>query len=247
MRILSPGPVIAPLATLLGGWTALGGAGAGAGLKLAAAGAVSAALAGGALQFSEQVAGPGERAPYTVHSAIFTAGLQAGDQVPRGSAIVTRKLTLAPGTEQHPSIALPCPAGTRVAGLTPGAGSARVGYGYSPGTIVGMSTTARIVFEGRRLAAPAQATVGTLCKRPDAAGSLLAVPAFAAAKRVHRVCADRAYLYETPSQFVVGTVFRGQPVVIKKRDRSGRWLRVVTDAGVRGWLRSKAVSTGSRC
>jgi RNA polymerase sigma factor (sigma-70 family) len=247
LRILGPGPAIAPLATLLGGWAALGGAGASAGLKLAAAGAVSAALAGGALEFSEQVAGPGERAPFSVRSAIFTGGLVAGEHVPHGSAIVTRKLTLAPGAAHHPSVTLPCPAGTRVAGLTPNAGTARVGYGYAPSTLIGTSTSARIVFEARRIAAPAAVTVGTLCKRPDASGSLLAAPAFAAAKRVHRICAARAYLFETPARFVVGTVFRGQPVVVKVHDRSRRWMRVVTDAGIRGWVRAGVVSKGAKC
>jgi RNA polymerase sigma factor (sigma-70 family) len=247
LRVLTPGPIVAPLATLLGGWTALGGAGAGVGLKLAAAGAVSAALAGGALEFSEQVATPGERAPFTVHSAIFAAGTQAaGRAVPRDTAIVTRKLSLAAHTARHPAVALPCPAGMRVAGMTPGAG-AHVGYGYSAGTLVGVSAQARIVFERTRLAAAEPVTVGTLCKRPDAVGSLLAAPAFAAAKRVHRICADRAYLYETPDQYVVGTVFRNQPVVVKRHDRTGRWTRVVTDAGVKGWVRSKVVSKGTRC
>jgi hypothetical protein len=252
LRFLTPGPALAPLATLLGGWTALGGAGAGAGLKLAAAGAVTAALAGGAVEFSEQVALPGERAPFTVRSAIFTGGLQAGgDHVPRGTAIVTRKLTLQAGS-RHPAVTLPCPAGTRVAGLAPATGgaggtAARVGYGYSPRTLIGSSTSATIVFEAHRLRAPAALTVGTLCKRPDATGSLLAAPAFAAAKRVHRVCANRAYLFETPRRFVVGTVFKDQPVVVKTHDKSGKWLRVVTDAGVRGWLRRSVVSKGARC
>jgi RNA polymerase sigma factor (sigma-70 family) len=247
LRILTPGPVIAPLATLLGGWTALGGAGAGAGLKLAAAGAVSAALAGGALEFSEQVAGPGERSPFTVRSAIFTGGLSTGEQVPRGAAIVTRKLTLEAGKAHHAAVTLPCPAGTVVAGLTPAAGTARVGYGYAPSTLLGTSTSATIVFERRRLSAPAPLTVGTLCKRPDASGSLLAAPAIAAAKRVHRVCADRAYLFETPGKFVVGTVFRGQPVTIKVKDKSGKWTRVTTDAGVKGWVRTKVISRGAKC
>ncbi|WCB92838.1 RNA polymerase sigma factor [Baekduia alba] len=250
LRMLTPGPALAPLATLLGGWTALSGAGAGAGLKLAAAGAVTAVLAGGAVEFSEQVALPGERAPFTVHSVIFTGGLQLGGRhVPHGTAIVTRKLTLAAGS-RHPAVTLPCPTGTRVAGLTPaadGGTAARVGYGYSAGTLLGTSTTAHIVFEPKRLHRSAPITVGTLCKRPDATGSLLAAPAFAAEKRVHRVCADRAYLFETPSRFVVGTVFRNQPVVIKTHDKSGMWVRVVTDAGVRGWLRRSVVSRGSRC
>jgi hypothetical protein len=57
----------------------------------------------------------------------------------------------------------------------------------------------------------------------------------------------RPYLYETPNRFIVGSVFRGRPVVVKVHDRSGHWARVVTDAGVRGWLRSRVVSRGARC
>jgi RNA polymerase sigma factor (sigma-70 family) len=248
LRVLTPGPALAPLATLVGGWAALGGAGAGAGLKLAAAGAVTAALAGGAVEFSEQIALPGERAPFTVRSAIFTGGVQAGGHgVPRDAAIVTRKLTIPAHTAKHPAITLPCPAGMRVAGLTPQAGTARVGYGYSAATLVGTSTKARIVFERRRLPAAAALTVGTLCKRPDAAGSLLAAPALAAAKRVHRVCANRAYLYETPGEFVVGTVFKNQPVTLKTYDKSRRWARIVTDAGIRGWVKRSAISRGAKC
>jgi hypothetical protein len=49
------------------------------------------------------------------------------------------------------------------------------------------------------------------------------------------------------AQYVVGTVFRDQPVVVKKKDHSGKWARVVTDAGVKGWVRAKVVSRGPRC
>jgi hypothetical protein len=48
-------------------------------------------------------------------------------------------------------------------------------------------------------------------------------------------------------QYVVGTVFRGQPVVVKVHNKSRTWTRVVTDAGVRGRLRSSAVSKGASC
>jgi RNA polymerase sigma factor (sigma-70 family) len=233
MRILSPGP-------------ALGGAGASVTVKLAAATALTAVATGGAVEFSQQVALPGERSPFRIQSVILAGPLDAGEPVPHGTAVLTRKLTLAAGTRRHPSIALPCPGGTRVAGLSPDHG-VRVSYGYSRGTLVGSSTTARIVFAAKRLSAPAAITVGTLCKRPDATGSLLAVPAFAASKHVRRVCSARAYLFETPSQFVVGTVFRGQPVVLKRQDRTKRWARVTTDAGITGWLRSRAISRGSRC
>jgi hypothetical protein len=46
---------------------------------------------------------------------------------------------------------------------------------------------------------------------------------------------------------VVGTVFRGQPVLVKTRDRTGRWTRVTTDAGIGGWVRTHVLSKGARC
>jgi hypothetical protein len=141
----------------------------------------------------------------------------------------------------HPPVRLACPAGTRVAGLLPSRG-AGVSHGYAASTIVGSSTVARLVFEPTALRAPASMTVGTVCKRPNAIGSILAAPVFfAATAQLNRVCARRAYLYETPSGLVVGTVFRGQPVTRVRRTANRRWWRIRTDAGVRGWVRSTAL------
>ena len=85
-------------------------------------------------------------------------------------------------------------------------------------------------------------TVGTVCKRPNAVGPVLAAPVFfAAGTRVNRICARRSYLFESPAGLVVGTVFRGQPVTRLKRTANRRLWRIRTDAGVRGWVRASAL------
>jgi RNA polymerase sigma factor (sigma-70 family) len=213
----------------------------GGGSKAATTVAVTAAVAGGAYGVA-QVTGPGQPAPMTVRSAVFFGGiLYSGDKMPQGTAMVRKTVRLAAGTARHPAVTLQCPAATRVAGLTPHRGT-DIGHGYAPQTIVGSSTVARVVFEPRRLATASSVTVGTVCKRPNAVGSVLAAPVFfAATSRMNRICARRAYLFETPSGLVVGTVFRGQPVTRLRQTANRRWWRIRTDAGVRGWVRSSAL------
>lgn len=208
--------------------------------KVATTAAVTAAVAGGAYG-AAQVIGPGDPSPLTVRSAVFFGGvLYSGDKMPAGTTMVRKTVKLRPGSV-HPSVALQCPPDMKVAGLAPHRG-ADIGHGYAPQTIVGSSSIARVMFEPRRLAAGSSITVGTVCKRPNAVGSVLAAPVFfAAGSRMNRICARRSYLYETPGGLVVGTVFRGQPVTRLRRTANRRWWRIRTDAGVRGWVRSSAV------
>jgi hypothetical protein len=221
----------------------LPGAGGGSGVaaKVATATAVTAAVAGGAYGVA-QVTGPGQPSPMTIRSAVFFGGIvYSGDKMPAGTAIVRKTVKLDPAVAQHPAVALACPPQMRVAGLTPAAGAA-IGHGYSPSTIVGSSSTARVIFERRPIAEPSTITVGTVCKRPNAIGSVLAAPVFfAASARVNRICTRRSYLYETPNGLVVGTVFRGQPVKRLRRTANHRWWRIRTDAGIRGWVRRTAI------
>ncbi|WP_205699125.1 RNA polymerase sigma factor [Conexibacter sp. SYSU D00693] len=240
MRVLDPGSALVGVAATATGWSVLGlGAGA-ATMKVAATAAVTVAAGAGAFELASSSSFAGDRAPMAIRSDVLAGPLQRGERVPAGTAVLTKKVVLAAGTTRHPSLSFTCPAGTRVAGMTPSRG-ARVGFGYAPSTIVGASRIARVVFEPRRLARATGVVVGTLCKRPDAAGSLLAVPALAASKKVRKVCSSRAYLYETPGRFVIGTVFRSQPVTVQRRDRTRRWTRITTDAGTRGWVRSSAL------
>lgn len=233
---LGPIPVLGAIATFLSGF---GGGSVTA--KAATTVAVTAAVAGGAIGVA-QITGPGDPSPLTVQSAVFFGGvLYSGDKMPQGTALVRKTVKLAAGTGRHAGVTLTCPPQTRVAGLTPHRG-ADVGHGYAPSTIVGSSSAARIIFEPKRLAAASTVTVGTVCKRPNAVGSVLAAPVFfAAGTRVNRICARRSYLFESPNGLVVGTVFRGQPVTRLRRTANRKWWRIRTDAGVRGWVRSSAL------
>lgn len=240
LRIFSPLPLAGALLAAVKG--AAASALPGAGSKAVAATALTAAAVGGAYGVAH-VTLPGAPSPATVRSAVFFGGVvYAGDRMPPGTALVRKTVRVR---AQTPDVALRCPSGMRVAGMLPHAG-ANVGHGFAPSTVVGSSGVARVVFSpaprGATAAGATDITVGTVCKRPNAAGSILAAPVFfSAATRVHRVCARRSYLYETPDGLVVGTVFRGQPVTRLERTANKRWWRIKTDAGVRGWVRASAL------
>ncbi|HEV2059024.1 MAG TPA: hypothetical protein VGR11_06685 [Solirubrobacteraceae bacterium] len=86
------------------------------------------------------------------------------------------------------------------------------------------------------------ATVGVLCRRPDASGSIVSDPRVPRrGEQPGRVCARSEYLYRSPGRLFVGTVYRNQPLSIQRRSASGAWVRVVTDIGTEGWLRPGAL------
>jgi hypothetical protein len=85
-------------------------------------------------------------------------------------------------------------------------------------------------------------TVGVLCRRPDANGSIADNPRTTKpGDRAGRVCGASAYLYRAPGRTFVGTVFKGQPVSLLRRDDSGAWARVVSDAHDKGWIKVSAL------
>ncbi len=113
MRILSPGPLLVPLAGAVTSWGALGGLSAGAGatgVKLAASAAVTAAAAGGAFELAQTSTFAGGAAPMAIRSGVLAGPLRPGDRVPAGTSVLTRKVTLAPGTATHPEITMTWPA-----------------------------------------------------------------------------------------------------------------------------------------
>jgi RNA polymerase sigma factor (sigma-70 family) len=195
----------------------------------------AAGLVAGGVQLGVELTEAGQPAPVAVHSKAIRGGhLAAGAPLPRGIAIVQRTVQLQPASRPA-VVSLACPTGMTVAGLIDDQTSS-VGFGYSPATIIGSSRVARIGIE-----TPPRnqtLTVGTLCKRPDANGSLLASPALLARKQILHVCVRRAYIYETPNGLPIGTVFRHQPVSTIRFTTNRRWIRVQTDAGTRGWVRS---------
>lgn len=238
VALLSPGPLLLAGITLGGGLTL---AGKGAGVKAAVATTASVATVG-AVALGTTVFGPGDPAPLEVRSPAVQSGvLPSGEKLPAGTAVIRQELELAEGNVRDRSTTLRCPEGTRVADLLPPEG-ARLAVTYAPGTAVGESRDARIVFAPATLDRPTRVTVFMLCKRPDAGGSLRAPGQSALERPTHRVVADEELVRAEPSAGaeVVGEVRRGEPVEAVGEARQG-WLRVVTEAGARGWVRDDAL------
>jgi hypothetical protein len=110
---------------------------------------------------------------------------------------------------------------------------------YAPGTVVGVSRSARVVVEPRTGAKTGQVTL--LCKAPDPSGSIVAGKGAGAASGTPlKVVVTRAELFKRPNGAAVGSVRLGQPVRATGRDRDG-WRQIVTDTGETGWVRAKVV------
>jgi RNA polymerase sigma factor (sigma-70 family) len=170
--LLAPGPLV-----LLGGGVGVGAiklvGGHGAASK---AGAVTAALAtigvAGGIAAAPEIFQAGDPAPTALRSpALPAAGVARGMALPRGTAVVRRTVALRAGVRAHPDLRLGCPAGLAVADLLSPRG-ARLDVGYTPDTIIGLSRSAHIRLRSAPLPRDSVATVGILCKRPDAGGSL---------------------------------------------------------------------------
>jgi RNA polymerase sigma factor (sigma-70 family) len=243
LRALDPAlgpPLLAGLAKLVAG---------GGGKAAAAAGAAAVVIAatGGVLVLSSDTAKPGDAAPFALKGIQALTGkpVTTADPVPSGTAVVTVRVRVpagAPAAGERRSVTLACPSGMRVAGMQDPEQRFPLTYGLSHATIIGWSTGGRIDFGRTLLPRSYDATVGLLCRRPDANGSIVANPRLPrAGERPGRVCADTEYLYRSPGQLFVGTVFRGQPLSIQRTSASGRWARVVTDARDAGWLKAAAL------
>jgi hypothetical protein len=231
--VMIPGPLL--LAGI--GGLKLGGfslAGKGAGAK-ATAGAAAGLAAAGTIALGTQVFGPGDPAPQKVRSPAVAGGqLARGQALPQGTAIVRHTLDLQAATTRHPRVSLRCPEGLRVADLLDPRG-ARIAVTYAPGTVVGSSRTAQIVFAPAALARRSRVTVAMLCKQPAASGTILAPDARAGSEEpTHRVGVDDALLRVSPGGEARGSVRRDQPVTVV--GSSPGWRQVVTDQGDRGWV-----------
>jgi RNA polymerase sigma factor (sigma-70 family) len=243
LQVLNPAlglPLVGALAKLVGG-------GAGKAAIAAGAAAVVIAATGGVLVLGHDTVGTGEPAPFTLKGIKPLVGrsVSTGSRVPAGTALVTARLRVpagAPARGERRSVTLACPAGTRVGGLQAPEQRFPMSYGLSKGTIIGHSARARIDFGNAILARSYDVTVGVLCRRRGATGSLADNPRLPRpGERAGRVCAPTAYLYREPGKIVVGTVFKDQPVSIRRRSASGSWVRVVSDTRNAGWLKASAL------
>ncbi len=223
---------------------------AGGGGKAAAAAGVAAvviAATGGVLVLSSDTAKTGDPAPFELKGIAPLTGkpVTTADPVPSGTAVVTVRVRVpagAPAGNERRSVTLACPSGMRVAGLQDPEQRFPLSYGLSDATIIGFSTRGRIDFGRALLPRSYDATVGLLCRRPDANGSIVDDPRLPReGERPGRVCADKPYLYRSPGTTFAGTAFRGQPLSIQRVSASGRWVRVVTDARAAGWIEADAL------
>jgi RNA polymerase sigma factor (sigma-70 family) len=231
---------------LIGAVAKLAGGGGG---KAAAAGAVTVALAatGGVLVLEHETVKTGDPAPFMLKGIKPLVGrsVSTGSRVPAGTALVTARVRVpagAPENGERRSVTLACPAGMKVAGMQAPEQDFPMSYGLSKGTILHYSTRAGIDFGGAILPRSYDVTVGVLCRRPGARGSIADNPRLPrAGETAGRVCARADYLYVSPGHLVAGTVFRGQPLSITRRSASGRWVRVITDTRSRGWLDARSL------
>lgn len=232
-------PLLAGVAKLLGG----------GGGKAVAAGAAALAIAatGGVLVLSSDVHESGDPAPFVLKGvkALTGRSVATGQAVPKGTAVVTARVRVpagAPAAGERRSVSMGCPAGMKVAGLQAPEQRFPLSYGLSKGTVIGYSTRADVYFGRAILPRDYDVTVGVLCRRPDANGSIADNPRTTqAGEQAGRVCDSSAYLYRAPGKTFVGTVFKGQPVSILRRDDSGEWARVVSDTRNKGWIKVSAL------
>jgi RNA polymerase sigma factor (sigma-70 family) len=234
VALLVPGPLI------LMGLGALSLAGKGTAVKAGVATGTLAVAGAGAFAVGTTVFGPGDRSPSNVSSpAVSQRHLAAGERIPSGTAIVRHVLDLPAGPGRRDTIELSCPTGMRVADLLPPRG-ARLAVSYAPGTIVGSSRRARIVFEPASLQRRTRVVLEMLCKQPARSGSVVATDQRPAGRPTHTVRADEALLYAAPGGAAIGSVRRDQPVRVTASD--GDWRRIVTDLGQRGWVRASVLA-----
>jgi hypothetical protein len=209
----------------------------------AGAAAVVIAATGGVLVLSSDTAKTGDPAPFRIKGFIPLSGkpITTADPIPSNTAVVTARVRVPAGAVpagERRSVTLTCPTGMKVAGLQSPEQRFPLGYGLSKGSIIGYSNRARIDFGRTILSRPHDATVGLLCRRPDANGSIVDNPRLPQrGETPGRLCATKEYLYRSPGKIFVGTVDKGQPLSIQRRSTSGRWARVITDARNAGWLR----------
>ena len=243
MRLLAPPVLLGPLAVL---GTVLG---SGSAKTAVAVGLLAVAATGGVAVRATDTHEAGEPAPFSLHfRGPDNERIRRGDPIPPDTAIVTARvgLTAARPRGERRAVTLQCPAGTRLAGFeapseqpgVPGLTS----YGLDGSAIIGHSTSGRVSFSSRTLARPLAMTVGIQCRRPGPLGSIHPNPRLARrGERQGRVCARSALLMIRPGRLFRGTVHRDQPVAVTRANRSGRWVLVITDHRVKGWLETAAL------
>ena len=248
-RLLALNPAVG--LPLLAGIASAGGGG---GAKVAAGvvAAIAIATTGAVAVLDSGVHSPGDPAPFRLLSTRDSQGrpITRGTPIPEGHTIVTAKVRVEGRPAASPrgtyaTVTIPCPKGMKYYSLD-------FVNRELPGNInpVGDQTpgqSSSITYALRHAPTrPAVFTLAIACRRPDQYGSMFAdTRVFRRAlkrgeRRLGRICSRYSHLsmFDAPGGTRSSAVFRGAPVAIQRRSRSGTWTRIVSDFGDKGWIRT---------
>ena len=222
-------PLVAGVAKLVGG--------AGAKTAVAAAAAVAVVATGGVVVLGSDVHRSGDPAPFRLAGIRDAQGrpLTAGKPIPGRIAIVTALVQIPAGPAKAgslPTVTLPCPDTMRFAGYVEPERRLPLDWRNTRETIPGYSTKARIDLSQRDPSRAVKGTIGIICKRADANGSIADNPRkLRPGERLAHVCATRPQvsLYRAPGRGHQTALNGGEPVAIQRRSASGRWTFVAHD------------------
>jgi RNA polymerase sigma factor (sigma-70 family) len=230
-------PVVAAIANLLGG---------GAKTATAVVAAVAVVATGGVAVLRSDVHETGDPAPFRLAGLRDENGrpLTAGKPIPGRTAIVTAlvdipALKAAPRAER--TVTLACPKPMVYLGLVEPMRRAPLDWQPTRDTISGRLTTTRLDLRQRDPARAAKGTIGIICRRPAANGSLYPNPRkLRPGERPAHVCPGRwsVPIFTSPHGLRVNELSPGEPVAIQRRNATGRWTLVGHDS-MPGWVRGK--------
>lgn len=234
-RLSALTPPALPLLALLAGKLS------GVGVKGAAGVAVLSA-AGGLTVIARGEHRSGDRAPFALRGVTALTGeeVHRGQKIPERTALLSAKVHIPAGPPVGARVVtITCPPAMKVAGIQAPEQRLELSWGLRADTTLGVSRRARVHFARTALPAARTVTVAVLCRRPDRDGSLQHAPRRArAGERAARMCARQSYVYRHPGRIFLGSAHRGQPVSVVRASSTGRFTQIVTDAGLRGWVRT---------
>ena len=216
-------------------------AGSGGGkIALGAGGALVLAATGGVIVTAAREHREGEAAPFRFNA------IDTGRPIPKGVALVMVRAQMPagkPAGAKRRSVTLTCPKGMKYANPASDTEQrADVRWTVSEDALHGVSTSVRIDFSNVALPRAYAVDVGIECRKPAANGSMVADQRLPRrGERAGRMCARFEYLREEPGRIPIGRATLGEPLSIQRRSASGEWTRVVLDAGVGGWVRTRTL------
>ena len=237
-------PILAGVAKLVGG--------GGAKTAAVAAATVAVAATGGVVVLRSDVHRSGDPAPFRL-AGIRDASARpvtGGTPIPGRTAIVTALVNIPAGPAKPgtaPTATIACPDQMRYAGMVEPQRRAPLDWQPTRTTIPGYSAKARFDLTQRDKSRAVKGTIGIICKRPYANGSIREDRELRPGERLAHVCPDdlQVNLFRSPGRGHLTALFGGEPVATRRRSASGRWTFVAHDsnpidpiAARPGWIRT---------